>query len=132
MDKLSLMEEEEPIIPLKDGIDLRDLEKGTEFVINKEAFDFESPEERNYYNNEELLKMLNEECLYSNDNETDDDDNNDNDKSPFEKMMKKMVPLVENEIFKKSGEHGRKSRFRFFNSPVAHCQRHGEKTLGKI
>lgn len=106
MDKLSLMEEEEPIIPLKDGIDLRDLEKGTEFVINKEAFDFESPEERNYYNNEELLKMLNEECLYSNDNETDDDDNNDNDKSPFEKMMKKMVPLVENEIFKKELKKG--------------------------
>ncbi|XP_023211729.1 uncharacterized protein LOC111614589 [Centruroides sculpturatus] len=81
---------------------------GTEFCI-KDDDDDDVPEENNlnYFNNEELLKALNRECLYFQ-NENDDENNNDDFdvKTPFEKMMKTMTPLVENQIFKKELKTG--------------------------
>ncbi|XP_067131100.1 inactive peptidyl-prolyl cis-trans isomerase FKBP6-like [Centruroides vittatus] len=95
---------EEPITPLKAGLDVRKLTSGTEFCIKDDDDDDDDDPEKNnlnYFNNEELLKALNQECLYF-PNEDDDENNNDfDDKTPFENMMKRMTPLVENQIFKK-------------------------------
>ncbi|XP_067129630.1 inactive peptidyl-prolyl cis-trans isomerase FKBP6-like [Centruroides vittatus] len=99
---------EEPIIPLKAGLDVKKLISGTEFCIKVDKDVVPEENNLNYLNNEELLKVLNQECLYFQ-NEDDDENNNDDlvdDKTPFENMMKTMIPLVENQIFKKVLKRG--------------------------
>lgn len=92
-------------VELEKALDLRDLVQLRPVTLELPEKPHHPPEEEAYFDQSEMLKYLNPECVGINSDESDDDD--DSNKSPFEKLAQKMEKVTEDGgVLKLTVKHG--------------------------